>query len=350
MSILVQPGRVERVPGSKRACVALILRQRPAQPTHHFVKSNTSCDRIPVPPDNLEVFFILRASNDRDRWSGQVGFPGGRQEGNETDCETAAREVREEVGLVLPSTSGGSSTAFTHLGRVDDRVIFRYSPSSRTMIVSCLVYLQTTPTTPRLLLAPHEVAACTWVPVQYFLSNRCASGLSFNISAERAQFRAHHPVLSRLAFAMGLNETFFTKVQMPIGNGSGSEDGSRKHCSSLQLSVPKEQAQDRRDVLPPWSNPDPATLQSAKAAFFLWGLSLSILNDFLVKNTQWRTHRIQLVDSVNLRIPVVDRPITSVEVEKVFASTAHNLALVALRSTVRATTGHEMNWSECVGS
>ena len=53
-------------------------------------------------PEALELCFILRASREGDRWSGQMAFPGGKAEpGDATAQAVAIRETREEVGLDL---------------------------------------------------------------------------------------------------------------------------------------------------------------------------------------------------------------------------------------------------------
>jgi 8-oxo-dGTP pyrophosphatase MutT (NUDIX family) len=71
----------------------------------------------------LELLFIRRSINERDTWSGQVAFPGGRRQKKtaspaaaiaeagaaggalsdqwETSLETATRETMEEIGLDL---------------------------------------------------------------------------------------------------------------------------------------------------------------------------------------------------------------------------------------------------------
>jgi 8-oxo-dGTP pyrophosphatase MutT (NUDIX family) len=68
--------------GGPRAAVALVLRE--------------------AARGGLELLFIRRAEHERDPWSGQVGFPGGRSEpADATPLATAVRETHEETGLDL---------------------------------------------------------------------------------------------------------------------------------------------------------------------------------------------------------------------------------------------------------
>lgn len=79
--------------------------------------------------DGPDVLFIERAKNEKDFWSGQVGFPGGRCEKSDSNTrQTAERETMEEVGLDL-STAG-------YLGRLSD-----IAPGGLSMVVSCFVYV-----------------------------------------------------------------------------------------------------------------------------------------------------------------------------------------------------------------
>jgi len=50
--------------------------------------------------DQWHILFIRRASNEQDRHSGQVAFPGGRMdEGDASHEHTALRETHEEIGV-----------------------------------------------------------------------------------------------------------------------------------------------------------------------------------------------------------------------------------------------------------
>ena len=69
-------------PGVRKAAVALIFR--------------AGQDGSP------ELLFIKRAEYPGDPWSGQIAFPGGREEsGDSSLLETATRETREETGIDL---------------------------------------------------------------------------------------------------------------------------------------------------------------------------------------------------------------------------------------------------------
>ena len=51
-----------------------------------------------------EVLLLRRAQREGDRWSGQIGLPGGHADPEDADLlATAVREAREEVGLDLAS-------------------------------------------------------------------------------------------------------------------------------------------------------------------------------------------------------------------------------------------------------
>jgi 8-oxo-dGTP pyrophosphatase MutT (NUDIX family) len=77
---LVVPEEPDRI----HAAVALVFRERPGTP--------------------VELLLIKRAEHPRDPWSGHMALPGGRMEDHDPHLlATAARETREETGVVLPA-------------------------------------------------------------------------------------------------------------------------------------------------------------------------------------------------------------------------------------------------------
>lgn len=142
----------ERLTGKRRAVVACLVRLPPTA-----IETGRS----------LDVFFILRASNEKqNRWSGQVGFPGGHTEDGENDHDAVARELQEEVGLSLDEPG-----AYHFLGCVRERDLFYGG-----LVVACRVYEQVLLERPRHLQA-NEVTACGWVPISVLQAMDCARPL-----------------------------------------------------------------------------------------------------------------------------------------------------------------------------
>ena len=101
-----------------------------------------------------EALFIIRAQHDRDPWSGDIGFPGGRvAPGDDDPRRTAEREAGEELALDLAATD--------YLGRLDDQY-----GATLPILVSCFVYAA--PARPW-LRANHEVAGSFWIPLDRLL-------------------------------------------------------------------------------------------------------------------------------------------------------------------------------------
>ncbi|KAI9265064.1 NUDIX hydrolase domain-like protein [Phascolomyces articulosus] len=153
----------------RRAAVCAIFRCRSTQqqPIPSNAQPPTSIkdflDQPWVNESEPELLFIQRATRATDRWSGHVAFPGGKNEAEETDEQTAERETLEEIGLDL------NSSAFLPVGTLDAREITNMK-GELMMILVPHVYIQVVPETPPLTIQESEVAVVQWVPLRFFLS------------------------------------------------------------------------------------------------------------------------------------------------------------------------------------
>jgi 8-oxo-dGTP pyrophosphatase MutT (NUDIX family) len=121
-------------PGVRRAAVALVLRLG-----------------APVEP---QLLFIQRAHYETDPWSGQVAFPGGREEPGDTSLmDTALRETFEETGLDIRRDG-------EVIGQLDD--LGPQNPRLPPVVVRPFVALIGSSSEP---ILSDEVAAHFWVPL-----------------------------------------------------------------------------------------------------------------------------------------------------------------------------------------
>jgi 8-oxo-dGTP pyrophosphatase MutT (NUDIX family) len=150
--ISLADSHVSRTTLRKRASVALILR------------SDVT--------GSVELLFILRAHNPKDRWSGQVGFPGGRQQSSDlgSDFATAVRETREEIGLDL-----NDRAAFEYLMQLHDSAIVPVTTGDQPLAICPFVFRQVCAVTPPTRLALKEVADVRWVALSFFQQPNRAS-------------------------------------------------------------------------------------------------------------------------------------------------------------------------------
>lgn len=99
---------------------------------------------------DLRLLFIQRASRAGDPWSGDLAFPGGREEPGDLDVhDTAERETMEEIGWGL--------TRSQRLGRLDDM-----AANVLPMTVSACVYAIDSVEKPVLSC---EVIDLFWMPI-----------------------------------------------------------------------------------------------------------------------------------------------------------------------------------------
>jgi 8-oxo-dGTP pyrophosphatase MutT (NUDIX family) len=133
-----------------------------AAPAHRGWQAATALVLAPGEQD-IEVAIIERTRREGDRWSGQLALPGGRrEEADRSLAETAARETREEVGLVL-----GPALALLaqHRARV------------RPGVVACYAFVLDQPRS--MVPDPLEVASAWWIPLGALTDRRNATTLRY---------------------------------------------------------------------------------------------------------------------------------------------------------------------------
>ena len=105
----------------------------------------------------FEILFIQRAFNKKDRHSGQIAFPGGKCDGNESDMDAIIRELKEEIGLNLLQTK----TKIRFLGKSHRN--FPHSPQMACTLSFFFDFLGN-----EINKNPSEIQDFKWVPEMKF--------------------------------------------------------------------------------------------------------------------------------------------------------------------------------------
>ena len=141
----------------REAVPALLSRPQPVGVPDKAVERRAAVTIVLSPAPTLvsrvEALLIRRAELERDPWSGQVAFPGGRVEQEDIDLlHTAQRELEEETGVVIARDN--------YLGRLDD--LHPRSPHLPSIAVTPFVaWLES-----RVLIQESdELAGHFWVPL-----------------------------------------------------------------------------------------------------------------------------------------------------------------------------------------
>ena len=103
---------------------------------------------------SIDMFFIRRADQPGDPWSGHIAFPGGRRDPEDTSLlATAIRETREEVGIDL--------TEAELLGRLPDLPAFT-KRAGKSFVVATFIFAVRGDVA---ITTNHEVAETFWLPL-----------------------------------------------------------------------------------------------------------------------------------------------------------------------------------------
>lgn len=158
----VSPVEVDE-PAARRAAVAILIRRGVS--------------------GEPEIFFIQRAIYQGDPWSGQIAFPGGREEESDPDLShTAMRETLEETAIDLHACA-------ELVGVLDD--LHPRTVRLPAVVVRPFVFLVGDVMGTEL---SSEVADCFWVPFSQLLDRSVW---------RQATVRAGEMEMSRLAFHHG---------------------------------------------------------------------------------------------------------------------------------------------------
>jgi len=259
------------------ASVALIIRlilEKSSQ-CYEFENIASVLDYVKQKPlIKSEVLFIKRSINERDRWSGQIAFPGGKGDDNESPLETAVRECKEEVGLEL------SPEFFMVLGQLEPRAVRKPLLFTAKFSLHPFVFLQIKypPEGLPLQINPSEVAIAWWVSTDIlFGDNASKDVLEFELSTYLPSLRKSK-ILQAIAWILRAKTIKFPCIYL----------GNPKTPPHLAGPASQAVARDRDYVL--------------------WGLTLGVVNDvsrccgFSVKASSLKFSINFLVDSICLVI------------------------------------------------
>jgi 8-oxo-dGTP pyrophosphatase MutT (NUDIX family) len=116
---------------------------------------------------DIDILFVKRATSGRDKYSGNIAFPGGKEEkSDKDDLETAIRETKEEIGLSLCQDDPIASRYLCPNINFDVTIDFKYYVSSHLFLVfdyynECEKLFE---------LSKNELSDIFFVPIQYFLN------------------------------------------------------------------------------------------------------------------------------------------------------------------------------------
>ncbi len=128
---------------------------------------------------SIEILLVKRASSTRDKYSGDIAFPGGKfEEADLNDYNTAIRETKEEIGICLNNLIDKNldldldktypEIYSSYLGKnakFNISIDFKYQVNSH--IFTIIDFFKETES--KIKLSPNEISHCLFVPIEYFL-------------------------------------------------------------------------------------------------------------------------------------------------------------------------------------
>ncbi|CAH0479987.1 unnamed protein product [Peronospora belbahrii] len=186
---------------------------------------------------SLQLLFVRRSINEKDTWSGQVAFPGGRRQKKtkmnlsslddvseewtdwESLRETAERETMEEVGLYL-------TTPHVHwIGSLPPIRTHLHSLSVSVQVFFIDKTADEHDYKPK--LQESEVANVFWVDVQELFNAQRYHVLVYPLEDSLTSLRIRPRVLAVAKWLLG--NMLFDCIYLPIPNHAGSDEDHQTH-------------------------------------------------------------------------------------------------------------------------
>ncbi|CAG8617164.1 11255_t:CDS:2, partial [Diversispora eburnea] len=278
---------LERIPAHKlpspphqkrRASVAIIIRIRPFSKNNcHYneekninnndeelssfknnIRSIDDFWTLPWVNDGIpEILYIQRALREGDRWSGQMAFPGGKQDPEDADdLDTAERETFEEVGFDL-----GNNELFMNVGALDDLEVTTTFGKTLLMVLCPFVFIQLTRESPKIEISGSEVASTHWIPISVFFDPKLSQ--KFNpISIDLSPRLAPQSWILQNILKTLIGRMHFHCIDLPQSNLTTTETTQSLEMSSEKL-------------------PEKSSDEFHNTTLRLWGLTLQMTSDLM---------------------------------------------------------------------
>ncbi|CAD8083111.1 unnamed protein product [Paramecium primaurelia] len=113
---------------------------------------------------DIEILYIQRQNSKRDQYSGEIAFPGGKCDNDETDLQAAIREVYEEVGINL------NDLECYYVCRLSKNAYMKKLRNKQSLYCSAFVIAINDPNkkTDNMRLSENEIQQAKWIKLTYF--------------------------------------------------------------------------------------------------------------------------------------------------------------------------------------
>ncbi|CAD8194817.1 unnamed protein product [Paramecium octaurelia] len=144
-------------------CILLRGQFKPQQGYSQLNINNPQSTKFQEQQD-IEILYIQRQNSKRDQYSGEIAFPGGKCDDDETDLQAAIREVHEEVGINL------NDLECYYVCRLSKNAYMKKLRNNKSLYCSAFVIAINDPLkkTDIMKLSENEIQLAKWIKLTYF--------------------------------------------------------------------------------------------------------------------------------------------------------------------------------------